>query len=458
MARKRNVDKEWDGEWLDVELAFRAFELHPRWEDDRRAWFYFASPVVGAAYETASGWCRIEGPYHVVVDGRAYRVEPALPQADPIPSEATWAFAGDDIRYILENVPFLFDSIGATALHVGGRHVVWRQWREPRDLPPPVAYRLGDPIPAEWKRRRSETGLARDHDDVMVMKNRARLAERIRSMEPGDPRRRELIERILASTRRTTGLTNDALLDTHANLTTLLPEMVAVTWDRIADCPGIFQVLGEPWPLETNNQKATVMVTPPFMLRDPAKLPAVARGRDWLDDYVQEWKALEKAGRAVGFGELQSAIAKHDRAEQEWMTLPPAYSSPFTSASMPAGRSGVSGDPVGRSAEGTSDKIATQSEDSSPYVEAVFQNIRSRRSAFLRADKRKNEAGSAELVGYYLPTHGGCIICGRPVYKVHERGRGPSYCIDEACQDAGRLNEARRRRASRQAQRRRDLP
>lgn len=432
------------GEWVPIEDAFLALRLQIKFREDREAWTRYVSPAVRAATAHDGKWVRHEGPY-VVADAEG-RIK-VVKARDEVCSKG--AVSRDDLDYVLANVPFLFDSLGATALKVCTRNVYAfvnrRNWpaeristqfhvdgdahgtnKGSREVP--------EPSMADSEAKSRVAGVMLDNAatlhllDPAIVNRDWRAITRERAWQP------VFADRVWKSSisKRKWKMVFAA---GDGKSITARPGWRVITGIRArasiatAAAP-VVSVLGKAWTIEATGWRAKV--APPLLFRDPTQLPPEMRDRQWIDSYVQAWKRLEKLGRSGLVADLTDRLSKKELITIEGRFIPTAY--------RLLSDIGVSAAPAG---EGRWDGPAG--------LILALESIANRRLAFLRAQLR------GALSTYDLKAEG-CIVCGYPIPGEGERGSPLTVCGTSACKKKSPQNEAVRKSRSRDHERRRNLP
>lgn len=401
--------KDLSGEWMPLGEAFRALGLRLEAPTDRRVWTYFVSPGVRLAHTDGGVVELFEGPHTVLDEGDV--VPLSAPGFVPVQAGA-WLARVDDIAYILDHVPYLFDGVGAVAWKVDSQRLLWRK-------------------KAREDRERQKA--------LTLLEVREVLLSELQGSDPKGQRMRRAKATILRAHQVVQGLTPERLLDDHAGLhrasllNKLSPESAATDMAYILETPELFEVQGVPWELRDRRGKLLATVAPPFVTRRREWAPPRFVGRAWLDSYVQDWKRLEHIAR-VSRDALMHEIQGREFATMQGVDIPNACGPNFL-----------------RRAEGLSAEPGT--EEYRPAALAIYESIGHRRAAFLRACKR-DELGGKAL------SQDSCQVCGAPVARSERKtGRPSKFCNKSECNEEALYREGTRLRGnSRDFEVRRNLP
>lgn len=399
---------------------------------DRRAWAYFASQNIRAAYRAPGGtWTALDGPYEVLDE--TGNIAP-FDHRRAVPEGAEWGIDADDVEFVLRYLPYLFDSLGTTALKVGQRHILW--WHE----------RKLSPVQAKREAKRNAEG--------------REAWDRVRRLPADDPRHAEAW-RILMRRRKPSKYRALSPLNHYAHGEAISFDAGGAkrALDTLLAHGEFFNVMGWPWVFRDARNRVEFRVAPPFKLRRPSWVPAEFRARRWLDEAGQDWKELLNLAETKGEAMLDVELT------ERWMRQ--IHTDPHYIAYSP--------NLIGRVKEMGFDDLwllglpealwpsmgfhdvaakraqlekASELAEIRPYWRAFMESIRSRRLAFGRFYEMD------DLSRKHLPGHF-CENCGDPVHKTHARGRYPKFCVKPACQAfAVDYRSSSQRRASREFRRR----
>jgi hypothetical protein len=276
-------------DWLPPEDAFKLLGLKLGESDDRKLWSYFVSPVVDFIIQRDDGTLlKGEGPYRILEDGSIADVSEVIgAHRPPGLTLASARLSYLDIRHILDNCPYLFDSLATTALKVETREILAVPTKSK-----PLSPLEAPEIPGANADRQQRLSYLRERDayEAEVLLNLDPLA--LWNFDPvGNP----------------------------------LPNSPFATCDKLYATPSLFKILSAPWSHRSTMSPDPVIISPLFALVQPMNsILRLSSAKVRLRE-TNRFIGRERVGEELGGAHLEAVMFDDFMAEVNNAPYPMAW-------------------------------------------------------------------------------------------------------------------------------------